>query len=102
MIKNASISCDKGQIESIRRVDALRSSLWNLEHDAEDRKDDMNAFTGPKQIRGDKNQTSYFLDPAVVNMTQPNDGNAVIPGRASRNLARDVKIPLKDIYGIGS
>ena len=46
LIRNASISCDKGLIESIRRVDTLRSTLWNLEHDAEERKDDLNAFTG--------------------------------------------------------
>ncbi len=98
LIRNASISCDKGQIESIRRVDTLRSTLWNLEHDAEDRKDDMNAFTAPKQIRGVQNQTSYFLDPVMDNI---NDGGGVITDRTSRNLARDVKVPLKSIFGIG-
>ena len=98
LIKNASISCDKGMIERIRRVDTLRSTLWNVEHDAEERKDDMNAFTAPKQIRGDKNQTSFFLDPCVNNT---NDADAVITGRDSRNLTRDVKIPIKDMFGIG-
>jgi len=98
LIKNAMISCDKGQIESIRRVDTLRSTLWNVEHDAEERKDDMNAFTAPKQIRGDKNQTSYFLDPCMNNV---DDAGGQITGRGSRNLARDVKVPLKEIFGIG-
>jgi len=98
LIKNAHIDCDKGQIESIRRVDTLRSTLWNIEHDAEERKDDMNAFTAPKQIRGTKNQTSFFLDP-VVNNTD--DAGAVITGRESRNLTRDVKVMIKDIFGIG-
>lgn len=98
LIKNAMISCDKGQIESIRRVDTLRSTLWNVEHDAEERKDDMNAFTAPKQIRGDGNQTSYFLDPCVNNV---DDAGGQITGRGSRNLARDVKIPLKEVFGIG-
>jgi len=98
LIRNAHIDCDKGQIESIRRVDTLRSTLWNIEHDAEERKDDMNAFTAPKQIRGTKNQTSFFLDP-VVNNTD--DAGAVITGRESRNLTRDVKVMIKDIFGIG-
>ena len=98
LIKNASIRCDKGMIESIRRVDTLKSTLWNIEHDAEERKDDMNAFTAPKQARGDKNQTSYFLDPVVNNVS---DGGGIITGRVSRNLTRDVKVPIKDMFGIG-
>ena len=98
LIKNADISCDRGQIESIRRVDTLRSTLWNIEHDAEDRQDDMNAMTAPKSVRGDKNQTSYFLNPCITN----SDGaGGVITGRTSRNLTRDVKVPIKDIFGIG-
>lgn len=98
LIKNAMIDCDKGQIESIRRVDTLKSTLWNIEHDAEERKDDLNAFTAPKQARGDKNQTSFFLDPVIENV---DDAGGIITGRDSRNLARDIKIPLKDIFGIG-
>lgn len=98
LIRNASIQCDKGLIESIRRVDTLRSTLFALENDAEDRKDDMNAFTAPKQARGDKNLTSYFLDPCINNT---NDAGGIITGRGSRNLARDVKIPIKDLFGIG-
>lgn len=99
LIRNAHINCDaKGMIESIRRVDTLKSSLWNLEHDAEDRKDDMNAFTAPKGVRGIGNQSSYFLDPC----TQSKDANDVdIVGAESRNIARDVKVPIKDIFGIG-
>lgn len=99
LIRNAHINCDgKGLIESIRRVDTLKSSLWNLEHDAEDRKDDMNAFTAPKGIRGVGNQTSFFLDATTRNV-DAND--VVIQDSTSRNIARDVKVPIKDIFGIG-
>ena len=96
LIKNAMIDCDKGQIESIRRVDTLKSTLWNIEHDAEERKDDLNAFTAPKQARGDKNQTSFFLDPVIENV---DDAGGIITGRDSRNLARDIKIPLTLLAG---
>jgi hypothetical protein len=102
LIKNADISCDRGQIESIRRVDTLRSTLWNIEHDAEDRQDDMNAMTAPKSVRGDKNQTSYFLNPVINTEVGLGAGaGAAITGRVSRNLTRDVKVPIKDIFGIG-
>jgi len=99
LIRNANISCDgKGMIESIRRVDTLKCSLWNLEHDAEERKDDMNAFTAPKGIRGTGNQTSFFLDPCIENK----DANGVvIVDAGSRNISRDVKVPIKDMFGIG-
>jgi hypothetical protein len=98
LVRNARISCDRGQIESLRRVDTLACAMWNLEHDAEEQKDDMNAFVAPKSVRGKGNQTSYLLDAVSVTV---DDNDVSIPGAVSRNLARDVKIPLKDIFGIG-
>lgn len=97
LIRNATISCDAGQIESIRRVDCLKSSMFNMEHDSEERKDDMNAFTAPKSVRGRGNQTSYFLD--SVSLNTDDAGNA-LTGATSRQLARDVKVPLKSVFGI--
>mgnify|MGYP003627189213 CR=1 FL=1 len=100
LIRNARISCDKGQIESIRRVDTLKSALFNMEHDREERKDDMNAFAAPKSgVLGNGNQSSYFLDTVIRNT----DGAAlanVITGATSRQLSRDVKVPLKSMFGI--
>ena len=66
LVRNARISCDRGQIESLRRVDTLACAMWNLEHDAEEQKDDMNAFVAPKSVRGKGNQTSYLLDAVSV------------------------------------
>ena len=97
LIKNARISCDKGHIESIRRVDTLKSALFNMEHDREERKDDMNAFTAPKGALGLANQSSYFLDTVIRNTDGA--GNA-ITGETSRQLSRDVKVPLKSLFGI--
>lgn len=100
LVRNASIRSDRhGQIESLRRVDTLKCALWNLEHDAEERKDDMNAFTAPKGALGTGNQASYFLEPCHETL----DANgAAIPNATSRQLARDVKVPLKDVFGICS
>jgi hypothetical protein len=97
LIKNARISCDKGHIESIRRVDTLKAALFNMEHDREERKDDMNAFTAPKGTLGIGNQSSLFLDCVVRNTDGA--GNK-ITGETSRQLARDVKVPLKSVFGI--
>ena len=97
LIRNARISCDKGQIESMRRIDTLNCSLFNIEHDSEERKDDMNAFVAPKSVRGIGNQTSLFLD--WVNTNTDAAGNALV-GADSRQLARDVKVPLKSVFGI--
>lgn len=97
LIRNARISCDKGQIESMRRIDTLKASLFNIEHDAEERKDDMNAFVAPKQVRGIGNQTSLFLD--CVTLNTDGAGNQ-LTGATSRQLARDVKVPLKSVFGI--
>lgn len=97
LVRNATISCDAGQIESIRRVDCLKSSMFNMEHDSEERKDDMNAFTAPKSVRGRGNQTSYFLGSTTLNT---DDAGNALTGATSRQLARDVKIPLKSVFGI--
>lgn len=102
LIRNARMTCDKGNIESIRRVDTLKSALFNMEHDREERKDDMNAFTAPKGVLGIGNQSSYFLDTVVRNTdggTGAGDGN-VITGETSRLLSRDVKVPLKSVFGL--
>ena len=101
LIRNARISCDKGPIESMRRVDTLKCSLFNMEKNSEARQDDMNAFTAPKSMRGIGNQTSYFLDSVSRNTDAlgPTTGNLLV-GATSRQLARDVKVPLKSVFGI--
>jgi len=99
LIRTARMTCDRGQVESIRRLDTLSSALWGVSGDAEDKKSDMNVFGDFENGRGIKNKTSYFLD-TVVNNTNP-DGT-IIDGLVSKQAARDIKVPIKDIFnGVG-
>tara|TARA_R110000868_G_scaffold62863_2_gene189791 strand:- start:368 stop:2116 length:1749 start_codon:yes stop_codon:yes gene_type:complete len=97
LMRNASISCDKGQIENIRRLDSLSCGLWSMSNDAETQKGDMNAMATYEDERGLGNRTSFLLD-CVVQNVNPDGTN---DGRKSRQISRDIKIPLKDMFGIG-
>ena len=97
LLRNASISCDKGQIENIRRLDSLSCGLWSMSNDAETQKGDMNALATYEDERGLGNRTSFLLD-CVVQNVNPDGTN---DGRKSRQISRDIKIPLKDMFGIG-
>ena len=99
LIRTARMTCDRGQVESIRRLDTLSTALWGVSGDAEDKKSDMNIFGNFENGRGIGNKTSYFLD-TVVNNTNP-DGS-LIDGLKSKQAARDIKVPIKDIFnGVG-
>jgi hypothetical protein len=97
LMRNASISCDKGQIENIRRLDSLSCGLWSMSNDAESQKGDMNALATYEDERGLGNRTSFLLD-CVVQNVNPDGFN---DGRKYRQISRDIKIPLKDMFGIG-
>ena len=99
LIRTARMVCDRGQVESIRRLDTLSTALWGVSGDAEDKKSDMNVFGDFENGRGKNNKTSYFLD-TVVNNSSP-DGS-LIADLKSKQAARDIKIPIKDIFnGVG-
>ena len=97
LLRNASIACDRGQIENIRRLDSLSCGLWSMSQDAETQKGDMNALATYEDERGLGNTTSFLLD-SVVQNTNP-DGSS--DGRESRQISRDIKVPIKDMFGIG-
>ena len=99
LLRSARMTCDRGQVESIRRLDTLSTALWGVSGDAEDKKSDMNVFGNFENGRGVNNKTSYFLD-TVVNNSAP-DGT-LIDGLTSKQAARDIKVPIKDIFnGVG-
>lgn len=102
LIRNASISNDRGQVESIRRCDTLSCALWSLTQTAESQKSDMNSFAVYQDGRGVDNFTSFNLD--TVKNNAENNGTITASGltNVSRNLSRDIKIPLKDIFGVGN
>ena len=98
LIRNCSIQNDQGQIESIRRLDTLNCGLFGLEDTAEERKGDMNTFAQYEAGRGLNNETSFNLD-CVTDNTTP-DGLTVNTAHTSRNLSRDIKIPLNHMFGM--
>lgn len=100
LVRNAHIQNDRGMVESIRRADTLTTGLWAMTNSAESRKNDMNTLACYEDGRGIGNKTSYNLD-AVTDNTAPN-GTAVNTLHVSKDLSRDLKVPLKDIFGIGN
>ena len=98
LIRNCSIQNDKGQVESIRRLDTLNCGLFGLEDTAEERKGNMNTFAQYEAGRGLNNATSFNLD-CVTDNTTP-DGVTVNTAHTSRNLSRDIKIPLNHMFGM--
>lgn len=88
LVKNVSVECSrKGLLESIRRCDVYRSTQKQYEEDDED--------------KIDKNHLG-------LNAPRAKNKFALTPFRelnvdtASRELDHDVRIPLKDILGVGA
>lgn len=98
LVRNCYLRNEKdGLVESIRRQDTLKCGLFGILGDAEDRKNDLNTMANYNDGRGAKIYTSYYLDRVVEN-TDPN-GTVVNSERTSRNIPRDLKIPLSDVFG---
>lgn len=100
VIKNASISNGRGAVENIRRVDTLNCAMFGLLDDMESQQNNLNTFANYEQGRGIGNQTSYFLD-AVTNNVQP-DGLTINALHTSREIARDLKVPLAELFGVAN
>ncbi len=100
LIRNCNIQNDRGMIESIRRADTLNCGLFGMLDNAEDRKNNLNTlacYTGP---RGIGNKTSYFLDCVTDNVSP--DGTAIDATNVSRQISRDLKIPLNELFGVAN
>ena len=97
LIRNCSFSNDRGNVENIRRLDTLKCGLFGLENDAETRKNDLDTLSTYTGGRGIGNNTSYFLDSVTENVS--NDGTTVDTAHTSRNISRDIKIPLNEMFG---
>jgi len=99
LVRNCYLRNEKdGLVESIRRQDTLKCGLFGMLGNAEDRKNDLNTMANYNNGRGDKIFTSYYLDRVVEN-TNP-DGSTVNTEETSRNIPRDLKIPLSDVFGV--
>ncbi len=98
LVRNCYIRNEKdGLIESIRRQDTLKCGLFGMLGNAEDRKNDLNTMANYNDGRGGGIYTSYYLDRVVENTDL--NGTVHNTERTSRNIPRDLKIPLSDIFG---
>ena len=106
LIRNCSISASNvGQMESIIRQDSLACGMWGLAHTAEEKKGDMNTLAAYNNGAGNGVYTTFGLDRISNNVT--NDGSTIMTGLnganlTSANIDRDIKVPLKDIFGSGA
>tara|TARA_R110002110_G_scaffold41120_3_gene130996 strand:- start:4698 stop:6335 length:1638 start_codon:yes stop_codon:yes gene_type:complete len=102
MVRNASMfSQNRGMVESIRRVNVLRSILWNIENNKGNQHDGLQKFGTFQGRRGIKNETSSLLQVIGIN-TQPNALSTADDTKKAQLLSRDFRIPLSDLFGVGS
>ena len=100
VVRNATMmSQNKGQVESIRRVNTLRQILWNMENDKAEQHDGLTKFGSFQGRRGIKNQTSSLLQ--IIGLNTRIDGTVDLAKKA-QSLSRDFRIPLSDLFGVGS
>ena len=106
LVRNCSIACSSvGQMESIIRQDSLACGIWGVSHTAEEKKADMNTLAAFNNGAGNSIYTTFGLDRISNNVT--NDGTTDVTGLdgailTSANIDRDLKIPLRDIFGCGN
>lgn len=100
LVRNAQMfSQNRGMVESIRRVDTLRQILFNLENDKKEIEDNLNSFGTFQGRRGIGNRTTS-LHHTVTNNTNINgDVDLALKSYA---IARDFRIPLSDLFGVGN
>jgi len=100
LVRNASMfSQNRGMVESIRRVNVLRSILWNIENNKGNQHDGLQKFGSFQGRRGIGNETSSLLQ--VIGINTAPDGTADASKKAQL-LSRDFRIPLSDLFGVGS
>ena len=100
IVRNADMfSANRGMVESISRVNTLRQLLFNIENDKAEQHDgnlNLGTFFGR---RGPSNGTSHLLQIMGSNTSV---GGTVDPTITASNTRRDLRIPLSDLFGVGS
>ena len=100
IVRNADMfSANRGMVESIRRVNVLRSVLWNVENDEAEMRNGLDKIGQFKGRRGLGNQTSQSMQDVGQNVDMAGNQDNTI---ASKDIARDYRIPLSDLFGVGS
>ena len=100
MVRNADIfSANRGMVESIRRVNTLRSVLSNIEDDKAEIHDGLDRFGAVNGRRGASNKTSSLVQ--IIGSNVNNAGVADVT-QAALSLSRDYRIPISDLFGVGN
>tara|TARA_R110002167_G_scaffold85579_4_gene232000 strand:+ start:760 stop:2394 length:1635 start_codon:yes stop_codon:yes gene_type:complete len=100
MVRNADMfSANRGMVESIRRVNTLRSVLSNIEDDLPEIHDGLDRFGAASGRRGIGNRTSSLVQ--IIGSNVNNGGVADVTQKAL-NLSRDYRIPISDLFGVGN
>ena len=100
LVRNASMfSASRGMVESIRRVDTLRSLLYTLENSKTSQQNELDHLGPIEMNRGNGQATSSVI--AVVPMNS-DIGGLIDSDFTSQYISRDVQIPLSDLFGVGS
>ena len=104
LVKNCQMySQNKGMIESVRRLDTLKLAQYYLEHDDIELQRDLNQLGSLANDKGANLLGSYYMDKRVITQgdTIADSGETKDFTTASRLVAREHKIYLKDLFGIG-
>mgnify|MGYP003673054731 FL=1 len=104
LVKNCQMYAqNKGMIESVRRIDTLKLAQHYLEKDDIELQRDLNQLGSIAIDKGPGLLGSYYMDKRVIT-----EGDNIEPTgetkdftSASRLVAREHKIYLKDLFGIG-
>ena len=100
LVRNADMfSANRGMVESIRRVNTLRQLLWNFENDKAEQHDGLDKLGTFQGRRGKLNQTSSMVQ--IIGSNVNNKGDRDLDKKAQL-LTRDLRIPLSDLFGVGS
>jgi len=100
LIRNISFTNNKGQAENMRNADTLACALWGASNTTATQQSDLNTLAEWNDAAGVKNLSTFLLD--VVNTNVSNDGATADLTHRSRDIRRAIKIPLKDVLGIGN
>lgn len=100
LVRNAQMqSQNRGMVESIRRVDTLRTLLYYLENDKKEVEDGLDKFGSFQGRRGVGNRTGDMIQTVVVNTGV--DGVADL-NWTSNAITRDWRINFSDLFGVGN
>ena len=100
LVRNCQMeSQNRGMVESIRRVDTLRTLLYYLENDVKQTQDSLDTFGTFHGRRGVSNRTGNHIQHVITNVGVD---NRVDTEGKSNSLSRDYRINFSDLFGVGN